>query len=352
MRPRRTTALVVAATLALAVGVLAAFHGHRNASASTSLAAGRPGAAVGASPDLGAGTARTGTPTVPAPSSLLTPGGTYLGGKYLGVALPGGASGLPAFTEHSGTRPDLSEVFTDLGAPFPAAAAAEAWSQGAETLISWMSMDQTLAAIAAGDDDAQLRAFAAGAKAYAAPVFVDFDHEFNGDWYPWGTQAAGAAQFVAAWRHVHEVVTAAGATNIEWVWSPNVVNPVPDVDLAAYWPGPAYVDVVGIVGYFTDEHGEDTYQDLFGRTEAVVDAFAHKPFLITESGAQQGPDKAAWVADLLTGVRTDTAMLGLVYFDEGSAQGKRDDWTLEDDPAALAAWRAGATALSPVGSTQ
>ena len=327
--------LVLGATLALAGGVSAAVHGHNASDAAAARAATRT--TPGANPLPSSSGAR------PAPATLLSPHGAYLGGKYLGVALPEGGAGLPAFTARSGTRPDLSEVFTNLGEPFPATSAQHARAAGADTLVSLMSMKQSLQQIADGAADAQLRAFADGAKAYAWPVFVDFDHEFNGDWYPWGTQAASPAQFVAAWRHVHEVVEEAGAGNIEWVWSPNVVNPVPDVDLAAYWPGSAYVDVVGIVGYYTDEHGEDSYAALYGHTEQVVDAFAeNKPFLITESGAEQGAQKAAWVTDLLAGVRTDPRMLGLVYFDEGSAQGKREDWTLEDDPSALAAWRAGA----------
>lgn len=129
------------------------------------------------------------------------------------------------------------------------------------------------------------------------------------------------------------------------VWSPNVVNPVPDVDLAAYWPGAQDVDVVGIVGYYTGRLGEDSYAHLFGRTEQVVDAFARKPFLITEAGVEQGASKAAWVANLVEGVDADPGMLGLVYFDEGSAQHKRADWTLEDDPSALAAWHAAAAAV-------
>lgn len=41
----------------------------------------------------------------------------------------------------------------------------------------------------------------------------------------------------------------------------------------------------------------------------------------------------------LTGAERDPRILGLVYFDYGLAQGKRYDWTLDHDPAAVTAWR-------------
>lgn len=82
------------------------------------------------------------------------------------------------------------------------------------------------------------------------PVAISFGHEMNGHWYPWGTKDTTAATFVKAWRHIHDLFQEEGATNVVWVWSPNVVNPVPSVKLEPYWPGDAYVDWVGIVGYW------------------------------------------------------------------------------------------------------
>lgn len=335
-------ALIVFAVAAIGAGTLAGTAGHSpdpGRAASPTAAAGahlRPApAATGKAPGA------AGSPAPPRAASLLAPAG-----RYVGVAMPGGVSALPEFTAATGTRPDISELFTNLGSPFPAAAAELDLEDGAYTLISWMSQTQSLAQIAAGADDDALRSFAAAAKAFAWPVLIDFDHEFNGDWYPWGTQSASAGQFVAAWRHIHDVFTAVGASNVLWIWSPNVVNPVPDVELSAYWPGSHYVDIVGIVGYYTGKLGEDSYRDLFTRTENVIDTFAAKPFLITEVGAAQGPDKAGWITDLLQGVGADPRMLGLVYFDQGDAQGKRADWTIEDSPTAVAAWRTAVAKLS------
>ena len=58
--------------------------------------------------------------------------------------------------------------------------------------------------------------------AFGGPVRLRFAQEMNGDWYPWGAGTNGntPAEFVRAWRHVHDIFTAAGATNVQWVWSP------------------------------------------------------------------------------------------------------------------------------------
>jgi mannan endo-1,4-beta-mannosidase len=68
------------------------------------------------------------------------------------------------------------------------------------------------------------------------PIALSFGHEFNGNWYPWGTTGTTAADFVAAWQHVHDLFAAAGATNVIWIWDPNDIYPVPNVSLSSTTP--------------------------------------------------------------------------------------------------------------------
>jgi hypothetical protein len=268
----------------------------------------------------------------PPAASVLAPDG-----KYLGVAEPSAAA-VKAFGTATGTVPDMVEQYIGWGANVPALPGSEL------PLLSWMSTGD-LAAIAEGADDAYITRVAGQIRAHGAAVALTFDHEFNGDWYPYGTQADSAAEFVAAWRHVHDLFASAGAVNVVWVWTPNVVNPMPAVQLAPYWPGAAYVDWAGIVGYWTGELGEDSWSTLYGPTEQQIEAVTPDPILIVETGAAQGPQKAGWVTAMLAGLAADSRVVGMVYFDYGTAQGKRADWTLQDDPAALAAYRAGAAQL-------
>ena len=84
-----------------------------------------------------------------------------------------------------------------------------------------------LAAIIDGTYDAYIRSWATGMAALPYPVVIRFAHEMNGFWYPWCEQSNGnrPGDYVAAWRHVHDLFADAGAHNVTWLWSPNVTYP-------------------------------------------------------------------------------------------------------------------------------
>lgn len=163
-----------------------------------------------------------------------------------------------------------------------------------------------------------------------------------------GTDHTAPAQYVAAWRRVHDLFVAAGATNVIWIWAPNVINPVPKVDISQYWPGSQFVNWVGMSAYWTGNLGEDSWATLIRPTEQKIEAFTNDPIVITETGAKQGSEKVSWISDMLAGLATDPRVLGMIYLNSGAAQGKRADWTFTDDPAALAAWKAGAQKITIV----
>lgn len=101
----------------------------------------------------------------------------------------------------------------------------------------------SLAAIARGDYDFYVAPFATEAKRYGKPLLLRFAHEMNDPYrYPWGPQNGNRpADFVAAWRHVHQVFQKMGATNVLWVWSPHISMPW----FEYYYPGAEWVDWVG-----------------------------------------------------------------------------------------------------------
>ncbi len=97
-----------------------------------------------------------------------------------------------------------------------------------------------LAAIASGTWDSYLRDYATAAKAWGHPFFLRFASEMNGSWTPWSEFAPGngAGQFVKAWRHVHDIFASVGATNVTWVWCPNIGDAT-TTPLAELYPGKA-----------------------------------------------------------------------------------------------------------------
>lgn len=115
-----------------------------------------------------------------------------------------------------------------------------------------------------------------------------------------GYHGSTAAQFVAAWRLIHRLFAAAHATNVIWVWNTNVISAEPQLDLSAYYPGDAYVDWVGVTGYFAAS-GPDTFDGLYGPTMREIRGFTTKPFIIAETSVQTGPDQVAAAQNLVSG---------------------------------------------------
>jgi hypothetical protein len=296
-----------------------------------------PGAGSGSGPDPAVPTDRAqgdgGAPVVPYDiRPLLRPKR-----KYLGVAIqgaPGVTAVVDGYAGKVGKRPNLLGFYTAWGDKFDATGVRAAWAGGAVPVMAWEPFTPSLSQIADGASDDYIRTFAAAVRDLNVPVAISFGHEMNGDWYPWGTQATTAADFVRAWRHVHDLFLDAGATTVIWVWSPNVVNPVPSVALRPLYPGDPYVDWVGITGYYTT-NGQHTFASLFGRTLRSVRSFTRRPVLIAETGAEQGPRKPADVADLFSGVSAAPDIVGFIWFEYA----KRADWRVTVAPAALAEYR-------------
>lgn len=143
--------------------------------------------------------------------------------------------------------------------------------------VNWESSSSTGtqgftdAEIASGSQDAYITQFAQAAKAWGHPFFLRFDWEMNAGWFPWGVGANGntAADFVAMWRHVHDIFTQVGATNVSWVWCPNVDPNKQFAPLASLYPGDAYVDWTCLDGYNGDNPWA-SFQDLFQSSYSAI----------------------------------------------------------------------------------
>jgi mannan endo-1,4-beta-mannosidase len=283
-----------------------------------------------------AGGPAAGSGTAPAfdVSHLMDPSG-----KYFGVALGGNATApdnVAAYAERAGKKPNMLTVFESFDDEFAASQAREAYRNGALPVIRWEPFKPKLKEIAAGEQDEYITRFATAVRTLNVPIVMTFGHEMNGGWYSWGATRNKAGDFVAAWRHVHDLFGTADATNVIWAWTPNVINPVPRVKLEPLYPGDEYVDWIGIDGYFTRK-GKNTYDELFFPTKRQVRTFTDKPFLIVETGAEPGDSRPEWIRELTGGVADDDDMLGFVYFNQnGSAR-----WKIDQDGAAIGALRKG-----------
>ncbi|MEU6063014.1 MULTISPECIES: glycoside hydrolase family 26 protein [Streptomyces] len=256
--------------------------------------------------------------------------------EYFGVAVDGAPSStkpVDAFARTVGKQPNMVGSYSSWGDGFNAHGAQNVFDDGGLLYVSWEPFPG-LDKIADGSQDTYIKKYAQSVRETNVPVAISFGHEMNGHWYPWGTKDTTAVTFVKAWRHIHDLFQDVGATNVIWVWSPNVVNPVPSVKLKPYWPGDAYVDWVGIVGYWTTT-GAHTFDTLYGPTRRQVAAFTDKPVLISETSAEPGERRRADVRGLLQGVAQDDDVIGFLWFNIP----KRADWRIQSSPLALAEFK-------------
>ena len=260
--------------------------------------------------------------------------------RYVGVHerdAPASYYGVQQFAQAIGTQPNLVSYYSNWPEPFQTSFAESASQHGAETVVQLVPMtnDNTpvsLASIASGEYDPYLRTFATAVKEFRNNIVLSFGHEMNGGWYPWGYRHTSPKIFVAAWRHIVQVFREAGASNVTWLWTVNVMDknvpaPIPSPD--AWWPGGSYVNWIGVDGYYLQS--SSVFASLFGPTIAAVRGLTNDPILIAETGAPPAVGQVAKVNDLFAGVRT-YGLLGFMWFDEDT-EGKT--WRITN-PQALA----------------
>jgi mannan endo-1,4-beta-mannosidase len=192
--------------------------------------------------------------------------------------------------------------------------------------------------ITAGAFDDYLRKYAQGVKSLGYHVAIRFAHEMNGVWYPWAATVNGnqPGDYPAMWRHVHDVFTSVGATNVIWVWSPNITFD-PKSRLSQLYPGDDYTDWIGLSGYY-GTGGERTYRSpggVFDNTLRELAGFTHKPIVLTETGATDVVGlKAQWIADLGRYLPKHPEIIGFIWYEAV----RETDWRIAGSQAASAAF--------------
>jgi hypothetical protein len=230
-------------------------------------------------------------------------------------------------------------------------------SYGTIPMLNWgsmslpMTVDEpgfSLSAVINGNFDTYLQQFAQQAQAWGHPFFLRFDWEMNGNWFPWneGVNGNQSGQFAAAWRHVHDIFVAAGATNVTWVWCPVVTEEGVTTPLAGLYPGDAYVDWTCMDGYNwgTALHGPNgwlSFDQVFGATyaELTKSVAPSKPVMIGEvASSENGGSKAAWITTMFAELPTVyPSIRALLWFDDNESM----DAAVETSASSLAAFSHG-----------
>jgi hypothetical protein len=200
---------------------------------------------------------------------------------------------------------------------------------GKVPMITWQWNQTNLAGILSGQYDADARLWAWELKAHGGPVLLRWGHEMNGPWFAWGLGTNGntAPQFVSAWRRLHGIFQQEGATNVQWVWCPNIIEGN-SPDFRPMYPGDAYVDWVALDGYnWATLYSWRTFTQVFQYSYTCITALTQKPLMIAEWGStEQGGDKGAWLRSALTTEipASFPRIKAVVYFN----QNYEEDWRI------------------------
>jgi mannan endo-1,4-beta-mannosidase len=223
--------------------------------------------------------------------------------------------------------PDYAIQFYGWYESFQTADAQAAWNAGTETFAELQtcgnpcnsSTSVPISNVINGTYDTYLVNFAKQVAAFGHPVLLTFDHEMNGNWYPWGDTEITPTQWIEAWQHVTSVISSI-APNAVWVWAPNIEQGAASV--ATYWPGNGYpnphVNIVGLDGYLRTSGS--TWANTFSQSVADIHAASGGgyPFVVAETGvASTDSNGVAQIDNLVAGARSAGAA-ALMYFDANS----------------------------------
>ena len=256
-----------------------------------------------------------------------------------------------AFEQVARTRVDIVQWFSDwqrgrVDVEQLRAVAA----RGSTPQITWEPWDQarggsrqpkyTLASIIGGRHDAYIRSWARDLRAYGGRVLLRFAQEMNGVVYPWAEKmnTNRPGEYRRAWRRVHDIFTAEGATNVLWVWSPVTGVIEPD-----QYPGDDYVDIVGLSGFnggtVLPWGGWRSFADAFNVPLQTVHRLApDKPVQISEvATADRGGSKTLWIKEMFDYLEANPWVRSVLWFDLS----KQTDWRVATTPAAARAFAEG-----------
>ena len=195
--------------------------------------------------------------------------------------------------------------------------------------------DKNLQEITNGNLDWFIRDYAQSVVKFGKPMYIRYAHEMSNPWYSWSQYYKNTPEeYVASWKHVVDIFREEGATNVSFVWTPYTK------DDDAYFPGEAYVDVIGLdVFNFGTAVSGMNWNSFYNIAQPMHEAYAkyNKPFMIAEVGTSTfGGDKADWHVEMFKTINSGVLpnINGVVMFDNPvwhDDNGLAIDWSISED---------------------
>jgi hypothetical protein len=273
----------------------------------------------------GAARAEAAAPLVPKHGALL--------GAYVNYNDASGRAGRMAevtrLEKRMGRRLDIDHTYATWRKPFPTWY--EKWDvqMGRIPFVNWKGVSSR--SIASGSQDRLIRARARAVRALGAPIMIQYYGEMD-------RQAGSPGLFRKAWRHIHAIFDAAGATNAVWVWCPTG-DGFRTGRAQRYYPGNLQVDWLCADAYnWPGKRWRSFKAGVMPFYHWALAKHPRKPLMIGEFGSRGGGSArtASWIAHVGRSLRTSLKHIKAVVYFDTVAGDSGIDWRLRG--SSLRAW--------------
>lgn len=169
-----------------------------------------------------------------------------------------------------------------------------------------------LSDVLAGRYDKRLEALADTLRAESLPVLLRFGHEMDKTGqYAWSF--SNPKYYISLYQYVYRKLNGKAMPHVRWVWSP-----AGTAQADRFWPGHAYVDLIGISIYasraWTRDRSLESFSVILERNRWLQRRFG-RPLLVAEAGVSgSAADQQRWIKDAVEAMAEFPEVCGLVYF--------------------------------------
>ncbi len=268
-----------------------------------------------------------------------------------GVHISWDADDITDFEKKLDTTVDLvaTEVHWGNNNQFPDFLSDAVADKGKTLVLFWNPMDYrgsiseqsdfSYDKILDGKWDDYITSFARSAAAYKGKVIIAPFEEVNGYWTPWsGTGIFGSHDdYIKTYRYLR---TFFKSDNVSFAWVVNHIS-LPETEsnsISAYYPGSAYVDIIGINGF---NFGDPwlSFDEIFSAAVKEVSKYK-KPIYVFSTGTGENDadsdKKPKWITGFLNSrLLKSGAISGWIWFNEL----KERDWRAWSSDKSLEAFK-------------
>ncbi len=210
--------------------------------------------------------------------------------------------------------------------------------QGHATPFANLTIPASAASIASGAWDAQINNWVTYLKLFldqggSRSVVLAPLQEMNGNWTPYGCDPGN---FINAYRRIVDIIRGRGIneTKVRFAFAPNGWTTPGCGSIGSYYPGNAYVDVIGISAYRWADGA--SVSSVMGTTvDQLTASFPGKPIIIAQTAAWPSATKDQWIRDMMSWASAHPAVVGVVYLN----MNKETDWRVWIPPTVNGGWK-------------